>query len=361
MHHPSFRPARRVLTAALALPLVGLLSACGGGGDDMAAVPNVAPAADGSMAADAEARRGVQAVTAQALSDSQRIAAATATASSSSNACNTVRPFYWEIGSASARLASGSVKSTSSNVVYGANTPVALASASKWLYAAYVAQRRGGVVNAQDVKHLTMKSGYTNMYTVCNATQTVDACLAANGNGNYNASTDNRFYYGSGHMQKHASLLGLGGLAPKALGPEVQAKLGTDLLLGYSQPGVAIGAYATPDAYARFLRKLMNRQLQLGNLLGSNKVCTSSTACGSASAMVSPVSDAWSYSLGHWVEDTPGADGAFNSLGALGFYPWIDASRSYYGVLSRMADGGAETSKQCGQLIRKAWNSGTSY
>lgn len=345
------RPAPLRLVSSLAL--CGVLAACGGGGGEEAI--DAAP-----QSVEPEGRRGAQAVV-QAVSDSQRIAAATATANSSTNACNAVRPFYWEMGSASAKMASGSVKSSNSTTTYGPNTPMAIASASKWLYAAYVAQRRSGQMTAEDVKQLTLRSGYTNMYTVCSASQTVDACLAANGNGSYNPNTDNRFYYGSGHMQKHASVLGLGALAPKALGKELQAQLGTDLLIGYNQPAVAIGAYATPDAYARFLRKLMNNQLRISSLLGSNKVCTSPGTCGLNVAMVSPVSNAWSYSLGHWVEDDAGGDGAFNSLGALGFYPWIDASRSYYGVLARMAEGGMDGSKQCGQLIRKSWMSGTSF
>lgn len=314
-------------------------------------------AADGAQPA-AEARRTAQAT--GAIGDSQRIAAATATAGSTTNACNLVRPFYWEIGAASAKMASGSVNSASTTTTYKSGTPMAIASASKWLYASYVAQKRGGALNATDIKHLTMRSGYTNMYSACTASQSVDACLALNGNGSYNPNTDNRFYYGSGHMQKHASMMGLGALTAKPLAAEVQKQLGTDLLIGYNQPAVAIGAYATPDAYARFLRKLMNSQLKMSALLGSNKVCTSPSACGLDQSLVSPVTSNWHYSVGHWVEDDAGGDGAYNSLGALGFYPWIDASRSYYGILARMQEGGMDSSAQCGKLIRKAWLTGTS-
>lgn len=340
---------RRCLLPLLSVSLAGVLAGCGGGEEPAPAVS--AQASDATAAV----RRTVQGVT-----DSQRIAAATATAGSSTNACSTVRPFYWEIGAASGKLAAGSVNSSASTTSYNANTPMAIASASKWLYASYVAQKRGGVLSASDIKFLTLRSGYTNMYTACTSTQTVDACLNSNGNGTFNPNTDNRFYYGSGHMQKHASGMGLGAMLPKALAKEVQSQLGTDLAIGYNQPAMAIGAYATPDAYARFLRKLMNQQLKMGSLLGSNKVCTSPSACGLNQALVSPVSSPWHYSLGHWVEDDAGGDGSFNSLGALGFYPWIDATRSYYGVLARMADGGMDGSRQCGQLIRKAWMSGTS-
>ena len=69
----------------------------------------------------------------------------------------------------------------------------------------------------------------------------------------------------------------------------------------------------------------------------------------------------WHYSLGHWVEDDSalGDDGAFSSTGAFGFYPWIDAARSHYGVLARVGlPGSGNESAACGKLIRQAWLSG---
>ena len=112
--------------------------------------------------------------------------------------------------------------------------------------------------------------------------------------------------------------------------------------------------------YATFLRKLLGNQLQLGALLGSDPVCTNPDTC--PSAVYSPVAGdlSWHYSLGHWVEDDPvHGDGAFSSPGALGFYPWIDAGKKSYGVLARVAFGGADESAACGALIRKAWATGT--
>lgn len=350
------RPTASLPRALSALSLALLLAACGGGGDESA--PLTAQADDTPAAAEAagDTRRTALA----APTDSQRQAAASATASSTTNACNAVRPFYWEIGNASARLASGSVNSSSSTMSYGANSTVALASASKWLYASYVAQKRGGALNATDVKHLTMRSGYSNMFAPCNSSQSLDACLKLNGNDKYSATTDNRFFYNSGHMQKHAgATMGLGGTSAKTLTTEVLGQLGTDLAIGYNQTTVATGAYATPDAYARFLRKLMNNQLKMSALLGSNAVCTSASACGLNQALASPITMNWKYSVGHWVENDTGGDGSYSSLGALGFYPWIDASRSWYGVLARMAEGGMDGSGQCGKLIRRAWLTGT--
>src|SRR5690606_17686590 len=100
--------------------------------------------------------------------------------------------------------------------------------------------------------------------------------------------------------------------------------------------------------------------------LGHNPVCTDPSSC--ATALSSPAPEKWHYSLGHWVEDDPTTgDGAFSSPGAFGFYPWIDSSKTYYGILSRydLANSGnpAATSSYwksvlCGRLIRKAWISG---
>jgi hypothetical protein len=69
--------------------------------------------------------------------------------------------------------------------------------------------------------------------------------------------------------------------------------------------------------------------------------------------------ESWHYSIGHWVEDDPKVgDGAFSSPGAFGFYPWIDASKTYYGVVARAEAPGALESVYCGRLIRKAWVTG---
>jgi hypothetical protein len=55
-------------------------------------------------------------------------------------------------------------------------------------------------------------------------------------------------------------------------------------------------------------------------------------------------------------------DGAFSSPGALGFYPWIDASKRWYGILARRAPGPEGNqgylSARCGRQIRKAWITG---
>ncbi|MGD9833350.1 MAG: hypothetical protein AB7U92_11425 [Piscinibacter sp.] len=310
------------------------LSACGGGGDDAGSpgVPSPPPP-----------------------DNSARIAAATATAASSSNACAAIRPFYWEIGDRSTALASGAVGGTT----YGAGTTMNIASASKWLYGAYVVQRRAGAPTAEDIKHLTFRSGYTR-FAICLPGQTVDGCLNYLNNGEYVPASDGRFDYGGGHMQKHASLIGLGALNNASLAAELRGQLGSDIVLTFSQPQPAGGVVSTPADYARFLRKLLGGSLALGSLLGSQAVCTNPLTCPTADGTPVPTTESWHYSLGHWVEDDPVVgDGAFSSAGAFGFYPWIDAGRTHYGIVAREAAAGSgEASVNCGRLIRKAWVTG---
>lgn len=82
--------------------------------------------------------------------------------------------------------------------------------------------------------------------------------------------------------------------------------------------------------------------------------------CASAVYTPVPAKLSWDYSLGHWVESDPVADdGAYSSAGAFGFYPWIDKTKTYYGVLARQGKpGSGDGSATCGGLIRKAWMTG---
>jgi len=328
----------RTLPDILALLFAGLVvAACGGGGDSSS--NNGGPNPPGLV------------------TDQQRIQAATATAQSN-NLCTAIRPFYWEIGDRSAALASGSVNSSSSATVYTANSLMSIASASKWLYGSYVAQRRAGALTTEDDKFLNFQSGYTNLLE-CQPDQTVAQCDAYQGNGDYTAANDGRFFYNGGHMEKHAVLLGLGDMNNAMLSAEMRSQLGADVVLGYSQPQLAGGAYLTPSAYALVLRKMLTGQLRMGSMLGAHPVCTNPLTCATAVIGPIPLAESWHYSIGHWVEDDPAVgDGAFSSPGAFGFYPWIDASRTYYGMVARMESAGALDSVYCGRLVRKAWVTG---
>ena len=295
------------------------------------------------------------------LTDAQRSTAATTTAQSSTNACAAVTPFYWEIGDRNARMASGSVNAAGSAVTYTSSTLMPIASASKWLYSGYVVQKRLGVLTASDIKFLNFQSGYTN-FDICLPGQTIDSCLAYQGNGVHSDDTDGKFDYGGGHMQKHASLDGLGALDNVGLAVAVRSQIGTDIVLAYTQPQPAGGVASTADDYARYLRKLLAGNLLMSAALGTHPVCTNPTTCPAGQAVSTPIpsNESWHYSIGHWVEDDPVVgDGAFSSPGAFGFYPWVDASKNWYGVLARKdSAGGGVDSVYCGRLIRRAWVTG---
>lgn len=290
-----------------------------------------------------------------------RTTAARATAASPTNACSTIGSFYWEIGDRQGGLASGSVNPAGSSDRYDADTVMAIASASKWLYAAYTVQRRAGVLSDEDVKYLTFRSGYTN-FAICLPRDTVDTCLERAKNGTYTAATDGFFYYGGGHMQKHASLNGLGALDNDALATEIRSQIGPEIQLAYSQPQPAGGGEMSASQYAVFLRKILAGDLAIAGLLGTHAVCTNPKTCTEALSSPSPDDENYHYSLGHWVEDDPvNGDGSFSSAGAFGFYPWIDAQKTLYGILARRASAGDNAGFQsvaCGRLIRLAWKTG---
>jgi hypothetical protein len=258
-----------------------------------------------------------------------------------------------------------------------AGTQMLIASSSKWLFGAYVVQLRNGVLTANDIAALTMRSGHTNFtYGSCIKTlrvnqdaETVAECFNAPSNsgvgtnGDFNSNTNGKFFYNGGHFQwLAANDLQLGATNNAALKAAVAAQIGTDFTFGYDSPQLAGGATSSGADYGFFLRKILSNQLRMHDALGTNAVCTNPFNC--AAALSTPISpnESWHYSLAHWVEDDPVVgDGSFSSPGAFGFYPWIDASKTYYGILARYSlptsagDTVSLDSVTCGRKIRKAW------
>jgi len=122
---------------------------------------------------------GVSSAAAQSgdISDQQRITAAAQTAETTPS-CIAVKPFYWEIGDVNGKLAGATAGGTSP----GADNLMSIASASKLMYAAYVVQKRNGVLTPDDIKFLTFRSGYTSFNT-CLPSQTVGECSTFQTNG----------------------------------------------------------------------------------------------------------------------------------------------------------------------------------
>lgn len=306
---------------------------------------------------------------AEPATPSQRARAAQETALKA-QACVAAQPFYWEVGNGQRKLVGGSVGKQAPDE----HTRMALASASKWLYGAYVAQEREGRLSDEDIRFLNFRSGYTR-FRICTRGQTVGECQSGllNGRGRPDSATANLFDYSGGHMQKHAVLMGLGDMDNAQLAGAIgraMRPLGPDWRIGYTQPQLAGGANGTAANYAHFLRGILQGDLQMGKLLGTHAVCTNPATCPNEAVKTPiPQTETWHYSIGHWVEDDPKVgDGAFSSPGAFGFYPWIDASKTFYGVLAREDRSGirsdepdqkpAVQSVDCGRLIRAAWLSG---
>lgn len=333
------KPARTACTAMVLVTTTVMLAACGGGGSSTS-------------------ESGGE------ITEAQRIAAATATAEQNPR-CSTavLGSYYWEVGDSSGAKASGSRGGGAPT----AATTMRIFSASKWLYAASVVQRRGGIDDAE-AKFLNFTSGYSQLGNspvyVCS---TVNQCLV--GNDSQDAATIDRYAYDSGHMQHHASAsMGLGAADTSVLAADLRTTLG-DFGLAYRLPVLASGVEGTPAGYAQFLRRLLRNELTLAGLLGSRKVCAQPSApgCNAAYAPDSIGTEAWNYSLGHWVEDDPSVgDHAFSSAGGAGFYPWIDATRTWYGIVARertlsaseLEPGAGYRSAECGRLIRQAWRTG---
>ena len=319
-----------VLTKTLAFLPVLALAACGGGGGG------------GNNGGDPPPDQAA------------RIAAAQKTAESNAY-CSAVSPFYYELGDKNGAILSGSIGAT-----YYANTQMNIASASKWLFGAYVAEVRGGVLSQDDTRATHMLSGYASMSSGCLPNATVESCFHMAGNDVFTPGKVDRFNYDSGHFEHWGTENGMAAMTGTAVANAYRTTLGVET--SFNGPLLAGGAITSAANYAVFLRKILNKQLHIAALLGDQPTCTQPASCPTADR--SPiVAEAWSYSVGHWVETDPTqGDGTFSSAGAFGFYPWVDQSKTYYGILARMdtsGDNQGYASAQCGRLIRKAYVTAT--
>ena len=300
-----------------------------------------------------------------------RALAASSTAHSN-RVCLAARPFYWEVGDRQSVQASGSEGAGSPNP----STEMPISTSSEWVFAAYVAQARGDKLTPVDIRALTMHSGYTNLQAdrcrqltpgAPKRPLTVSGCfhaahLVGGTNGDYHGKQADHFYFDGGHYQwLAAGDPALKDLDATGLTSAIGNALKTGGSLTYESPLLDAGIRTTPMSYAGFLRRILSGELGIHDLLGAHAVCTNPSRCAQAASTPLPQTESPHYSLGSWVEDDPhSGDDAFSDPGLLGFYPWIDSSKTWYGVLARVSHvaGGYVGSMQCGRLIRKAWVSG---
>jgi hypothetical protein len=310
-------------------------------------------------------------------------AAAAASTALNNTQCTAIQPFYWEIGAATGAIAQGSSTQAGGTAV-ASSTRMPIASASKWIYGMYVVQKRGSAANltAADISFLTFTSGYTYMGSdtqgaTCTApssgANSISYCLTlpsvttpgAYFNGQ-DSATVGVFDYDSGHEENHAGQFQpeINALDTSALGAAIVSGLNlSGITLRYTQPLLAGGIYASADDYSPILRSILGGQLAMHDALGTHPVCAW-VGSGCNAAYSPSITQHWHYSIAHWVEDDPTTgDGAFSSPGAFGFYPWIDANKKYYGVISRYsaATGVVQNglnSAYCGHQLRAAWETG---
>lgn len=265
--------------------------------------------------------------------------------------CRALGDFYWEIGDAQGVRGSGQIGDD-----YSADQTIKIASASKFVWGAYVLEKigRNRQPSDEEVAYLEMRSGYAKFNPLfCALARTADSCMNARSNSELQGNAVGKFSYGGGHDQRLANLLGLGRLGAPGFTAEVTRYVGRDIGFSYHSPQPAGGMQSSPAQYGKFLRKVLSGELRLREFLGYKPVCT---VC--ADAVESPAREPWHYSLNHWIEDTPGTgDGAFSSPGAMGFYPWISKDKTTYGILAREKLGANAywDSVLCGRKIRKAW------
>lgn len=334
----------------------------------------------------------------------------------SQNTSGSDNGFYWEIGDqngviadpVSGLSASGSVQPAATpGTNYVRDTNLLIASASKWLYGAYVAETKAVQQGGQwqmptaYVPFLNFTSGYNNMADDCQATvtPTIQDCLNYdNGSGAANGSRTpadvGRFYYNSGHLEVFE-----GGADPSianvmngandnistladAIMTALNAK-GVNVSLQFATPVPAGGIVTTAANYAAFLQGMLrtSNPLVMSDFLNPTAndpyaVCTNvmATSCRDSNGQPLsvytpvPVSVQWHYSITHWIEDDPLiGDGAYSSPGKFGFYPWVDSSKTYYGIIARYDSNPTTIAENapyyksivCGAAIRKAFLTGT--
>ncbi len=303
--------------------------------------------------------------------------------------------FYWEIGDVHGKIAWGPEGSKPPDPALALHVD----SASKWLFSAYVLEKRGGLAGLQagnqngytnsDVAYLQMGNGYDYINDLsCTSSDTISSCYNKGSNSTQTAANIGKFYYSGGEFLAMANnRLSLGNLNNTGLGTEISQTLGVNV--SYVAPNPAASGVISSNDYVAFLKKILAGTLKMHDALSADSWCTNPATYGGllglqnkycptqSSTPPLPNKMSFAYGLGHWIETDPNAvahgsvpadggvpgDGAFNSLGASGFYPWIDASLSYYGVVAPATavplfpanELDYETTVQCGQAIRKAF------
>jgi len=294
---------------------------------------------------------------------------AAAKKTSSGPVCDKIGSFYWEIGTADKILASGNVSQrfNMAGTPSGADVRLPAGEASSWIMSAYLIEKilkKQTTLTDEQIAALDMHSSYrAPMSQSCKATAKVQSCFRNVGGMDRN-SLNKGFHFGPGHMQKLAMDLGMADMTAEDIRYDMlDAFTGTRNYNGYLGTTRLIdGMQITAAGYARFLRDTLAGKNKMAGLLGQHAVCAyKGRDCPDTGYTPAPNDKAWRFGLGHWTEtDTTRGNGAFSAFSTEGYYVWIAADKSHYGVLAPVIKNTkiGDSVIDCGRALRTAYLTG---
>ena len=158
--------------------------------------------------------------------------------------CQNLGDYYWEIGDAKGVIASGS-KGTRVQ----ARNPLPIASASKWIFGAFVVETTKGHLSPAQIQALEMGSGFDSFNPFfCRGAKNIEECLGRRANGHQDPAKVGVFNYNEGHDAKLAMDLGLGQLDLQSLALTWNATLNSGSDIHFLSPEPAGGLSMTTSS-----------------------------------------------------------------------------------------------------------------
>jgi CubicO group peptidase (beta-lactamase class C family) len=199
---------------------------------------------------------------------------------------------------------------------------------------------------------LTFQSGFNDDVGCLNNQQTIslEDCVKAIYDMGTQTEPGSAFYYGGNHMQV------LGYMAENKTGIDWKTLFSTYLTEplgmvarygGSTNPRMAGGIFSSANDYAKMVRALYLKTHLLPETIENME--RDRTNVTIAYSPAPGYGWEWHYAFGHWVECNSSTFTPVcstdeyhmrSSAGAFGFYPFIDRTHNYYGVLSTMGSTG---------------------
>lgn len=306
---------------------------------------------------------------------------AAAKKTASGRLCKGTQPFYWEVGNTNELLASGSYGQSDAkfNIDLSPRQQSYVGSAGAWFASAWLiekAMEKQKHLTSEQIDLLRMRSPYTTpLSSGCANSLTIKSCFGNLGGyrkAEANPPDEYPFYFGPAHLQKLAMDLGLGSSFASHLRQEILETFGREnyYYASYETARLFDGLRMSPEGYARFLRDTMAGKNHMSELLGTHSGCAYNAGDCKNDVIYAgaPPDKRWRYSLGHWVEtDTTRGKGAFSAFSMDGYYVWISADKTLYGIVAPMRPPNQLKNEKedlryrvidCGRAIREAYISG---